>query len=302
MVNFSVFNELSLPLRDIKEFEYFFELLTALRNYGFEKVRMDREFTQYSEILPEVTFQQLIGQMTDRTQKRRLLNFLSNSISIIESPLILDSEDEKEQLLENEYFFNGSETKGGLACCDIWNTIAISFASDEQWKSERIELQKHTVLDEESTINIRHASLNKHLNTHENFFHELEEELRLEITQNNFWDRREEFFPNKIIFSREVEKQIGDLDKRVFNQAMGILRDVEKGRKLITDFNYSGESQSVKNNAFLKKQRFFTVKGKKIYFDNHVKSLLNANRIYFLEEEGNIYIGYIGEHLPTKQY
>ena len=73
MVNFSVFNELSLPLKDIKEFENFFEVLTLLRNLGLEKIRMDRKFTEYPEILPNLTFQQLIGQVSDRDKKRRLL-------------------------------------------------------------------------------------------------------------------------------------------------------------------------------------------------------------------------------------
>ena len=303
MVNFAVFNEMSLPLRDIKEFEYFFEVLTRLKSLGLDKIRMDREFTQYPEILPDITFQQLVGQISSRDKKRRLLSFLKNGITVIESPLIMSDEDENEQLLENEYIYKGQPTIGALACCDIWNTITISFASNEQWNREKIVLQKQTILDEqEIDIEIRHASEVIHLDTHQDFFEELEEDKKLGITQDNFWERREEFFPDKIIFCKEIEKQIKDLDKTIFQQAINILRDIETNKKLITDYNYSGESQSVKDNKELKKLRDFTIDDEKVYFDNHIKSLSYANRIYFLERDDKIYIGYIGKHLATKKF
>lgn len=303
MVNFSVFNELSLPLNNIKEFEHFFELLTSLRKRGLEKIRMDREFTQYPEVLPSRTFQQLIGQITDRNKKTRLLSFLKNGISVIESPLILDHEEEKEQLLENEYFYHGRATIGGLACSDIWNTLAISFNSKEEWNKESITLEKHSILDtQEKSINIQHSSRIEHLDSHQDFFDNLEEERRLNITQENFWDKREKFFPNKIIFCKEIEKQIKHIDKIIFEQAIGILRDVESTKKLITDYNHSGESKSVKEDESLKKLRYFTIGYDKVFFENHIKSLPNANRIYFLEQEDKIFIGYIGKHLPSKKH
>ncbi len=298
MVNFSVFNELSLPLKNIKEFENFFELLTRLKTLGLGKIRMDREFSQYPEILPNITFQQLVGQVSNRDKKRRLLSFLKNGITIIESPLIMNEEEEHEKLLENEYIYNGTPTIGALACCDIWDTITISFNSSEQWDIDNIVLQKQTILnDKEININIRHASKENHLNTHHGFFKELEEERKLGITQDNFWKNREEFFPNKVIFSKEIEKQIKHLDKTIFQQAINILRDIETNKKLVTDYSHSGESQSVKEDKELKKLRYFTIDKEKVYFDNHIKSLSNANRIYFLEQNDKIYIGYIGKNL-----
>jgi len=303
MVNFSVFNELSLPLRELNEFEEFFKILTHLRELGLEKIRMDKPFTQYNEILPNLTFQQLIGDIPDRDKKRRLLNFIKDGITVIESPLILHDEEEKEQLLENEYFYNNISTKGGLACCDIWNTIAVSFISNNKWDKENITLQKQTIWDEELiNIDIKHTSKTQHLKLHQDFFNALDEDKKLAITRDNFWNNRKIFFPKKIIFCKEVEKQIKDIDKTIFEQAISILRDIESSRKYIFDFNYSGESQSVKNDDNLKKYRYFTIKNEKVYFDKHIKSLSNANRIYFLELDDKIYIGYIGKHLPTKKY
>jgi len=303
MVEFSVFNELSLPLRDIKEFEDFFKILTKLKSLGLDKIRMDRDFTQYREILPNKTFQQVIGEISNRDKKRRLSSFIKNGISVIESPLIMSEEDEKEQLLENEYFYNNISTKGGLACCDIWNTITISFYSSKQWNKDSIILQKQTILDEqERDVDVRHASKIEHLNAHQDFFDKLEAEKKLNITQEFFWEKRREFFPKKIIFCKEVEKQIKDLDKTIFQQAIGILRDVENGQKLITDYNNSPESESVCKDKKFKKLRIFTIQNIKIQFNYHIKSLPNANRIYFHKNKNKIYIGYIGKHLPTKKF
>ena len=306
MVNFSVFNELSLPIRDISEFEIFFKVLNRLRELGMEKIRMDEHFTRYPEILPGVTFGQLLGQITDRTQQRRLKRFINNSISVIETPLIKEDEKEQEELLINEYFYNSKLNKRALACSDIWNTIAVSFLSDEQWNTDNLKLQKQTIVNDDNIqktdIDIRHASRIEHLESHQEFFNDLEIEKRLNITQENFWNRRDELFPNKIIFCKEVEKQIKILDKTIFQQAISILRDIETDKKLITDYKYSGEDETVKTNPKMIAKRKFTINGEKIFFENHIKSLSNANRIYFLEQDDKIYIGYIGKHLPTKKF
>ena len=89
------------------------------------------------------------------------------------------------------------------------------------------------------------------------------------------------------------------LDRQSDRQIDG-LRDIETDKKQIRDFNYSSESQSVKDNESLKKLRYFTVENEKLFFDNHLK--FSSHRIYFIERDDKIYIGYIGKHLPTKKY
>ena len=304
MVNFSIFNELSLPLQNLNQFEEFFKVLEILKSHGLNKIRADRQFTHYPEILENKTFQEVVGQITNRDKRRRLLSFINNTIITIESPLIKKEENEEfNQTLENEYFYKNISTIGGLACCDIWNTLSVSFNSNEAWCSENIILQKQSILDNEDTnVNIRHASMIEHLESHKDFFDTLEDEKRFNITQENFWERRDNFFPNKIVFTKEIEKQIKNIDKVIFEQAIGILRDIESDKKLITDYSHSGESKSVKEDESLKKLRYFTIEDNKVFFENHIKSLPNANRIYFLEHKNKIYIGYIGQHLPTKKF
>jgi len=308
MVEFAVFNELSLPFQnniDIEnKFIDFFKLLKELENKNLTKIRMDKNFKNYPEIIKNITFQQFFGQLHESVIKDRLREFITNGIIKIESPLIkIEENDEQNEILENEYFYKKESTIGGLACCHIWDTVAVSFQSNKEWNKEKIVLQKQTILDEqEINIDIRHASKVEHLNSHQKFFKELEEEKKLDITQNNFWERKKEFFPKRIVFCKEVEKQIKDLDKRILQQVVNILRNIETNKKLITDYKHSPESQSVKNDDSLRRQRLFTIENNKVFFENHIKSLPNANRIYFLEQGDRIFIGYIGKHLPTKKH
>lgn len=308
MVIFSVFNELSLPLnrhQAVANFGEFFELLRELKNQGLNQIRMSNDFKSYS-ILENTSFPQFIGQQNNRDFKTRLKSFVNNTVIKIDTPIIKDDDlVQNEQQSNCEYFYQQQSTNGGLACCDIWGTLAISFNSDEQWNKSCIPIQKTQIVNGdivENEISIKHASLFEHLEEHQLFFQNIESENKLNITQDNFWENRNKNFPKILKFCPEIEAQIKKLDKTVFQQAISILRDIESGRKLVTDFNHSGESQTVCNNSTLKKMRMFSVNDEKEFFQNHIKSLANGYRIYFREEDEKIYIGYIGKHMSTKNF
>lgn len=295
MVAFSVFNELSLPISSESLFGDFFDLLKLLNDKNLKKIRMEKEFTHYPEILPDTNFQQFFGRLQDKDKKTRLRSFINNNICIIESPLIKDDEDEEfEDILINTYSYQGCQNFGGLTSGYIWNTLVVSFNSNENWNNHKIIIQRNN-----ESIEVQHVSSISHLNSHTTFFDNLESELQLSISKENLWERREDFF-TKIKFCPEVEVQIKDLPKYIFERTISILRDVETEKKMITDYNYSGESQSVKDDPEMKSLRYFTITSKKVYFNNHIKT--SGYRIYFLEHESLIYIGYIGKHLKTKKY
>jgi len=297
MVKFSVFNELSLPIPHESLFGSFFQVLEHLKAVGLDKIRMNREFAQYPEILPNTPLQQFFGQLQDRDKKTKLRSFINNGINIIESPLINDDEiDSLGEKIEPRYIFEGESTLGGLACADIWGTVAISFKSDEKWNNSLVELHKDGV-----TISVKHISDSTHIQIHKDFFEELEQCIQLDIKPSNFWERRDELFKNKIIFCDEVKKQIKNIDTVIFSQAISILRDIDTGTKSLNDFTTSGESISVEQDSKLKKLREFEIEGRKEYFQNHIKSLSSGYRIYYFEKNGKIYIGYIGTHLATKK-
>jgi len=296
MVSFSVFNELSLPFANDEgvenSFIEFFKCISLLKQKSLKSIRMDKDFKDF-EIIQGIYFPQFFGQIEQHELKQRVRSFVTNGIVIIKSPLVEDRNDE-DSLLDRNYIYNGDNPFiGGLACCEMWNSITVSFHSDSRWGNAFVDIVKGI-----ESISVRHISLPEHIQNHESFFVQIESEQRQDITQNNFWKERAIFFPEKIIFCEEVKKQIETMDTAIFRQAVGILRDIDSGKKQITDYNHSPESQSVRNNPDLKRYRLFTVDGKKVYFDNHLKNLSNGYRIYFLEKEEKIYIGYIGKHLP----
>lgn len=305
MVNFSVFNELSLPLDEHtaeKKFRVFFELLKGLSNKGLNQIRMSENFKNY-QILSGITFQQFLGQQQDKEFRTRLKGFINFNIVKIDTPIIQGNEETQIDTQQgSEYFYNNTITGGGLTCCDIWNTIAVSFDSDAQWRNDNIDITKN-ILNKDSSITkdvvqIKHASEVSHLESHTVFFNELQAEINLDITKENLWIQQTVFFPNIIIFCPEIENQIKNLNKEVFDRAMSILRDIETKRKNIKYYNWSPEGKRVGQNPKLKKRRMFDVDGQKTFIENHIKSLPRNCRIYFLEKSNKIYIGYIGKHLP----
>jgi hypothetical protein len=297
MVKFSVFNELSLPLNDSSSFEPFFSILKTLKERGLTQMRMEKPFNEL-EILPNTLFGPFLGKLKDRDKEVRLKKLLSDSITIIQSPLINDEEiDSLGERIEPSYYFEGQSTLGGLACADIWGTVSLSFHSDAKWGNAFIVLAK-----DDQNIDVQHISDLSHMTIHQDFFNTLEQCIRLEIKPSNFWDKKNDLFKNKIIFCDEVEKQIKNIDTTIFSQALSILRAIENGVKSLSDFTTSRESKSVEQDSELKKMREFVIDGKKEYFQKHIKNLSNGYRIHYFEKNNKIYIGYIGKHLPTKKF
>lgn len=308
MVIFSVFNELSLPLdaHSAKDkFRILFKLLEKLRDKRLNKIRMSNDFKNYY-ILKETTFSQFMG-MQERDFQSRLRSFVSNNMIEIDSPIIHESEQEQKNIMNScEYYYKDKPNDGGLACADIWNTVSVSFNMDSQWEKHTIILKKQKLTDNgeinETEIDIKHASDTSHLISHEEFFQDLKRDIGKGITQENFWKNKSKTFPKTIVFCQEVESQIKKLDRNVFLQAIGILLDIETNKKCLTDFCYSRESSTVRQNVKMKNERVFTVNGNKVFFEYHLKNLPNGHRIYFLKENNKIYIGYIGKHLATALY
>ncbi len=311
MTNFAVFNELSLPFPDsfqneqiAQKFSIFFGLLKETQQKGLGTLRLNENFKDY-EIQKNISFGDFLGQQ-EREFKSRITSFLTNNTF----PLIKNDEsEERDNLLESEYFYDENPNTGGLACSDIWDTIAISFQSNERWNRAGICLKKISLYKDEENeidtkekkIDTRHASIKEHLLTHQDFFEELEKEEILGITKKNFWEKRKEFFSNIVVFCPEVEAQIQNLDEKIFDQFISKLRKVEKEAKSITEYDWRPESQSVRQNPALRRKREFTIDEKKVFFEKHF-NLPSGNRMYFLEKDQKVHIGYIGKHLPTQLY
>jgi hypothetical protein len=313
MVDFVVFNELSLPLLDdgkIKNnFGFLFEILNELKKKSITTIRMDKEFKDYPEIIEGISFQEFFGKIEEKEFQQRIRSFVTNSTIKIDSPLIkFEESDNYEKLMENEYFYEGISTTGGLACSDIWNNISISFKSSEKWDNDSIHLMKNSISNtgdiESNSIYVKHSSKIEHLYSHNSFFEEYENEKRLELTKDNFWEKRMSLFSIKVFFCNEVKEQVKELDPIVFKQFINILREIELSKKKIFDFSIHSEGLTVKTNSKMRAEREFTLPdtNEKELFTSHLTSLSNGNRMYFMEKGKKVFIGYIGNHLTTKKF
>ena len=193
-----------------------------------------------------------------------------------------------------------------LACAIFLNSPIItpkSICKNSYFLNDTIDIKCDNEL-----IELKNYFLENKASDDKNFNQDIIEDIKeyidsldLEITKDNFWEKREEFFPEKIIFCKEVEKQIKEIDERTFQHAIGILRGIETNKKPLSKLNISNEGDTVTNNKFLHSKREFTLLGKKEFFEKHIKNFPNnKHRIHFLEKGSKIYIGYIGKHLPNK--
>lgn len=189
MVDFVIFNELSLPYQSGDDvdlgFINLFKLMRGLRDNGIKKVRTEQP-TKHWEITSNIFFPQYLNQLRNQELKIRLQTFLNNNEVVkLESPLVAEDE-ESDELLNPTYQYNNQIHFGGLACANYWDALAISFNSKEEWNQSRINLYKDC-----TEIEVRHASKTEHLNKHIDYFDYLEKERKLAITQRNFWEVKE---------------------------------------------------------------------------------------------------------------
>lgn len=132
----------------------------------------------------------------------------------------------------------------------------------------------------------------------------------------DLWEKRNMLFPN-LTFCESVKNQLyEDSEKYHIIKVMERLQKLqdyfvenhERYDPIEMGMNARTESETVKRNSTLKKLRLFRMpSGKEEYFFDHISftsGKYSAGRIHFLPEvdNNNCYIGYIGNHLPTKLY
>lgn len=101
---------------------------------------------------------------------------VNSNIVKINSPIIQENEGtqiETQQTNEYSYKDTITNTNSGLACCDIWNTIAISFDSSSEWDKDNISIERNA-LDKngnitKTSVEIKHTSKASHLQSHTDF-------------------------------------------------------------------------------------------------------------------------------------
>lgn len=305
MVDYSILNTKSLPFLSKEDFyrelQNFSMILNYLRDKGYYTSIRSIVDIKSLDIVKGINLQKLLGEIRDRDMKRRVTSLFTNQIIPFEYPI--STTGEELGLLEYRYL---DERVDEIGYADIFQTLLISFNSSEKWDKDRLNLKK-IILEEsgdytEREVEIYNTSRVEHLESNLEIFEKIDNE-KIESLVKNFKETYRIIF-KKLEFGIDVIKNIEYLDKRVLRDAIAILYQLEIGKKELTDFKCSGESESVLNNPELKERRKFKMEnGEEYYMFQHIKNLPNGNRIYFHKKsDEKIYIGYIGKHLKTVKY
>jgi len=309
MVNFAVLNELSLPIGNTMEeaegnIEIFIKLLRKLKIKNIDTIRSLEDIRNLN-VTPSKKIYEYIPSIENKDLKRRIITMIANNIIGFENPLY--KENEIDDIESIEYKYNGELTLG-LGVADMFETLSISFNNNDKWKTSNLLINKHYI-DKDGEINIiedikvKNIYSEESINTFDDYFETLFT-FKYPIDKRNFRELKNKVFQN-IKFCKDIDEQVKNLDSEVFKSFLQKLILIELEIKSINDFNFSGESDSVKNTDKYKKLRMFSHEDlgeEKVYFDNHLKSLPNGSRMYFLEKNNIVYIGYIGKHLSTKNF
>lgn len=305
MVDYSILNTKSLPFSSkenfYRELQNFSMILNYLRDKGYYKSIRSMVDIKSLDIVEGINLHKLLGEIRDRDMRTRIISLLTNKIIPFEYPI--STTEEELGLLEYRYL---DERVDEIGYADIFQTLLISFNSDEKWNKDRLNLKK-IILEEtgnftEQEVEIYNASKVEHLENNSEIFEKIDND-KIENLVKNFKETYKTIF-KKLEFSVGIIKDIEYLDKRVLRDAIAILYQLEIEKKKLTDFKCSGESESVMNNPELREERKFRMEnGEEYYMFQHIKNLPAGNRIYFYKKsEEKIYIGYIGRHLKTAKY
>ncbi|WP_338964179.1 hypothetical protein [Fusobacterium nucleatum] len=289
MVNCVVFNSQSLPFKDehsfkesLSEFIKIFKQLSLGRYYTKIMVKgspFNIEFYKGVNIL----------QIKNRDLKTKMLSLIINHF------IEMDYNDDFNSL---EYRYKDNENKE-MGYVHKYDTFLISFLLSDEWKNPKIELQK--IFFEEGNLVINNVSIDNlsqenHFLIHKNKLESKGSEI-IDLLIDNF-PKNETIFFNKIVINTVVKEKINTLPYDVWKKAVEIMYNLELGYKNITDYEWSDESDTVKQNPRLKRERLFKFdNGESVYVFTHIKNFPQGYRMYYLEKDNKISICYLGPHL-----
>lgn len=242
---------------------------------------------------------------TDKEYKRFFMSYISKNMFTYE----------KKELLGKFFVKSEENEKLGLGCtyAQEHDCYVLSIGSDTAWKNNIIK-GRYSKNDEKENIVYINNLFDK--NSLAQFKLKHSKDVYSNISSGyDLRDQKEILFPN-LVFCDSVKEQLAnDPERNHIIQIMEKLANLQQYFESCGDYynpkdlgmDARTESASVKNNPELKKYRLFRLPdGREEYFYDHIgfTGKFKAGRIHFLPspKENVCYIGYIGRHLPTKNY
>lgn len=195
--------------------------------------------------------------------------------------------------------------------------IMFSWATHDFWKSNSIS-GNYSFLNQDGEIQSEQRSVDN-ISTiiSESDIVKFQREKILDgiSSGQDLWEAREKIYPNLVLCDNVKDQLYHDSEKFHILAVMKRLQHLqnyfsqhhEKYNPHELGFDARTESETVKSNSDLSDKRKFRLpNGAEEYFFDHIgfAGKYSAGRIHFLPDCENqcCYIGYIGQHLPTKKY
>jgi len=288
------------------------QLLTVSRGIvaiGFQSsIRTTRNFVN-RKLVENYSVYAWATETTTNTIRRDFQRYFLTLAT--KSPYIEDFFDKEEggRLFEYQY---DTETAFGVGLAELWGIPVLSLGSDAKFRVDYINATK-MIIDEEGDSNQKVQVLNLWKPSQIEAFRD---QLVGMIWQNvmngkDLINELPHLLPHLKVCNN-AHKQIEALrgSEQFFPEILRHLRILNKTMADYANgpFEPTGINWSVDSSSTLKKypecRTFFCNDGEKRIFSCHSKILSANKRIYFfpLPHEKIVYIGYLGDHLPTVNY
>ncbi|MGL5356907.1 MAG: hypothetical protein ACRDAQ_10295, partial [Cetobacterium sp.] len=147
MVNFVVLNEISLPLpkdecKISEVLKKFSQISKELKENNINIIRSARNLNEI-ELADGEYLSEFLGKIEDKDLKRLAISIFSNRIIEMKSPLYTEEEADENDVGLIEYKYK-DKSVSGFGAGDIFDTIVVSFLTDDEWNNSKIEIKKES--------------------------------------------------------------------------------------------------------------------------------------------------------------
>ena len=294
----------SLQEDQARKIMYNFVMLLMACKQKFSNVAI-RYDTELFKLLKFNKTYSLANWMRDPQTNREIRQYLVSLLT--KSPFLSEEEMKDKDVFTLGCHINDKEAHGILAAY-LLDGIAASIPLSTGWDSHEVTATLLNINEDgdirQSDIVIRHISEIKHLTSHELYF-----KNTIFTTLNTYkelWEQRQDFF-SKLQFCESVEKDIASLEKTQFLQVRNKLYELNNYMKntyngIFNENSLPGKTtpDSVETlKRFSKERIFLCPDGRERMFSWHMRATPGAIRIFFKIDCDILYIGYIGNKLPT---
>jgi hypothetical protein len=309
-----IFNEISLsachPNRHSARgaMERMVEVSKKLCDYGFSKtVRTTQDFRQRL-LAPDYSINDWVRDKDVDLEKRRLFLTFATASPYIEK--FYDQLEDDRELIEYRLC---DELALGLGLAHLWDIPVVSLSGDVRFGDGDVFLERFiTTADNESSENVKVKSIASGSYLERSGGEIRNSLLRKILSGKDIVSLAEELFPH-LCFTTSAQKQIVDLkgSEQFFPEVVRHLSALDRcaqaysGGAFEPDLDWSTESTAtMKVKKYAAMRKFLCSDSVVRTFKLHSKILSANKRIHFYPEMKKrlVFIGYVGDHLPTVKY